>query len=63
MPQVAATLAAALAAYETLNSTGQRLVDGRLLNVVLVLMLTTAILGPVLTERFAERILPKGTPA
>lgn len=63
LPQVAATLAAALAAYETLNSTGQRLVDGRLLNVVLVLMLTTAILGPVLTERFAERMLPKGTPA
>lgn len=63
LPQVAATLAAALAAYETLNSTGQRLVDGRLLNVVLVLMLTTAILGPVLTERFAERIVPRGTPA
>jgi NTP pyrophosphatase (non-canonical NTP hydrolase) len=55
--------AAALAAYETLNGAGQRLVDGRLLNVVLVLMLTTAILGPVLTERFALRMLPKGTPA
>jgi Kef-type K+ transport system membrane component KefB len=62
LPRVAATLAAGIAAYETINSAGQRLVDGRLLNVVLVLMLTTAILGPVLTERFAPRMLPKGTP-
>jgi Kef-type K+ transport system membrane component KefB len=62
LPQVAATLAAALVAYDTFNSAGQRLVDDRLLNVVLVLMLTTAILGPVLTERFAPRMLPKGTP-
>ncbi len=62
LPQVAATLAAALVAYDTLNSAGQRLVDGRLLNVVLVLMLSTAILGPVLTERFAPRMLPEGTP-
>ena len=59
LPQVAATLAAALAAYDTYNSAGQRLVDGRLLNVVLVLMLTTSILGPVLTERFAPRMLPR----
>ena len=59
LPQVAATLAASLAAYDTYNSAGQRLVDGRLLNVVLVLMLTTSILGPVLTERFAPRMLPR----
>jgi len=62
LPQVAATLAAALVAYDTFNSAGQRLVDGRLLNVVLVLMLTTAILGPVLTERFAPRMLAEKTP-
>lgn len=62
LPQVAATLAAALVAYDTLNSAGQRLVDGRLLNVVLVLMLTTAILGPVLTARFAPHMLPQGAP-
>ena len=62
LPQVAATLAASLAAYDTYNSAGQRLVDGRLLNVVLVLMLTTSILGPVLTERFAPRMLPERTP-
>jgi Kef-type K+ transport system membrane component KefB len=53
LPQVAATLAAALVAFDTFDPKGQRLVDGRLLNVVFVLMLTTAILGPVLTERFA----------
>ena len=62
LPQVAATLAAALVAYDTFNSAGQRLVDGRLLNIVLVLMLTTAILGPVLTERFAPRMLPERPP-
>ena len=61
LPQVAATLAAALVAYDTLNGAGQRLVDGRLLNVVLVLMLTTAISGPVLTARFAPRMLPDKT--
>ena len=61
LPQVAATLAAALVAYDTFDRAGQRLIDGRLLNVVLVLMLTTAILGPVLTEHFAPRLLPAGT--
>ncbi len=45
LPQVAAALAAALVAHEILNRAGQRLIDGHLLNVVLVLMLTTAILG------------------
>jgi Kef-type K+ transport system membrane component KefB len=62
LPQVAATLAAALVAYETFNRSGQRLIDGQLLNVVLVLMLTTAILGPVMTAHFAPRMLPEKTP-
>jgi Kef-type K+ transport system membrane component KefB len=57
LPQVAATLAAALVAYDTFDRAGQRLVDSQLLNVVLVLMLTTAILGPVLTEHFAPRMV------
>jgi Kef-type K+ transport system membrane component KefB len=56
LPQVAATLAATLVAHETLGATGQRLLDDRMLNVVLVLVLVTAILGPVLTERFAPRL-------
>ena len=57
LPQVAATLAATLAAYGTFNPAGQRLLDREVLNVVLVLMLTTSILGPVLTDRFAHRML------
>ena len=57
LPQVAATLTAALVAYDTFNPAGQRMIDSRLLNVVLVLMLTTSILGPVLTEHFAPHLL------
>jgi len=57
LPQVAATLAATLVAFDTFNPAGERLIDRELLNVVLVLMLTTSILGPVLTERFAPRML------
>ena len=62
LPQVAATLAAALVAYGTLNSAGQHLLDTKMLNVILVLMFTTAILGPVLTEHFAIKALPGTTP-
>jgi Kef-type K+ transport system membrane component KefB len=57
LPQVAATLAATLVAYNTFDPAGHRLLDDKLLNVVLVLMLTTAILGPVLTERFLPRMM------
>jgi len=56
LPQVAATLAAALVAYGTFDPSHQRLLDTRMLNVVLVLMLATSILGPVMTERFAPRL-------
>jgi Kef-type K+ transport system membrane component KefB len=62
LPQVAATLAAALVAYDTFDRAGQRLLDIKMMNVVLVLMLTTAILGPILTERFAPRMLPDVSP-
>ena len=57
LPQVAATLAATLVAFDTFDPLHQRLIDHRMLNVVLVLVLTTATLGPVLTERFAPRML------
>jgi len=57
LPQVAATLAATLTAFKTFDPQGQRLLNAELLNVVLVLMLTTAILGPVLTEYFAPRLV------
>jgi len=53
LPQVAATLAAALVGFDTLNAQGQRLLDSRMLDAVFVLLVTTAILGPVLTERYA----------
>jgi Kef-type K+ transport system membrane component KefB len=62
LPQVAATLAATLVAFDTFDAAGHRLIDERLLNAVLVLMLTTSILGPVLTERFAPRMLEGETP-
>jgi Kef-type K+ transport system membrane component KefB len=57
LPQVAATLAAALVAYQTLNPAGERLLDRPTLNVVLVLVLVTSILGPVLVDVFAPRLV------
>jgi len=63
LPQVAATLAATLVAFDTFDAAGHRLIDERLLNAVLVLMLTTSILGPVLTERFAPRLLESDPPS
>jgi hypothetical protein len=53
LPQVAATLAATLVAYRTFNAAHQPLLDGRMLNGVLIMVLVTSILGPVLTQHFA----------
>ena len=52
LPQVAATLAATLVARSTLNAAGQPLLDDQILNAVLVLVIATAVLGPLLTARF-----------
>lgn len=60
LPQVAATLAAALVAYETVNPAGERLIDEPVLNTVIVLMVVTSLLGPILTERAGERMGPAG---
>lgn len=57
LPQVAATLAAALVAFQTVNSAGMRLIDEPVINTVIVLMVVTAVLGPILTERFGERVV------
>ncbi len=57
LPQVAATLAATLVAFNTFNPAGQRLLDDRMLNVVLVLMLFTSIVGPILTDHYAPRLV------
>jgi Kef-type K+ transport system membrane component KefB len=62
LPQVAATLAAALVGYNTFSPAGARLLDLDMLNVVFVLLLVTAIVGPVLTERFAPQMLPEVAP-
>ncbi|MBD2529792.1 cation:proton antiporter [Nostoc flagelliforme FACHB-838] len=56
LPQVAATLAAALVAYQTVNPAGERLISEGVLNSVIVLMLVTAIFGPVITSRFASSL-------
>ena len=61
LPQVAATLAATLVAYNMVDRAGVHLLDSRMLNVVLALMLSTSILGPMLTERFAPRLQPDTT--
>jgi hypothetical protein len=45
-----------MVAHDTLNSAGQRLLDDRMFNVVLVLVFVTSVLGPLLTERFATRL-------
>ncbi len=62
LPQVAATLAATLVAYDTVNHAGQRMLDEKMLNAVLVLMLVTSILGPIQTERFTPRMLAESAP-
>jgi len=57
LPQVAATLAAALVAFQTKNAAGVRLIDEPLINTVLVMVVVTSILGPILTERFGRQRL------
>ena len=57
LPQLAATLAATLVGFDTLNSAGQRLIDENVLDVVFVLILVTATIGPIMTERYAPLML------
>jgi Kef-type K+ transport system membrane component KefB len=56
LPQVAATLAVALTAYEAKNADGTRLIDAPIINSVLVLVVVTSVLGPILTEVFGRRM-------
>jgi Kef-type K+ transport system membrane component KefB len=56
LPQVAATLAAALVAFEAQDAAGRGLIDEPVLNSVIVLMVVTSILGPILTEQFGRRL-------
>ena len=57
MPQVAATLAATLVGYKTLNAAGEPLLSQELFNAVLVLVVVTSVLGPILTELFTPGMI------
>jgi Kef-type K+ transport system membrane component KefB len=57
LPQLAATLAATLVGFDTLNSAGQRLIDETVLDVVFVLILVTGTIGPMMTQRYAPLML------
>jgi Kef-type K+ transport system membrane component KefB len=57
LPQVAATLAAALVGFQSRNAAGVRLIDEKALNTVLVMVVVTSILGPMLTEHFGRQRL------
>ncbi|WP_295441062.1 cation:proton antiporter [uncultured Thiodictyon sp.] len=59
LPQVAATLAAAMAAYNAVNADDAHLITESVLNGVIVLMVLSAVLGPVLTEVFGRRLIQK----
>jgi len=56
VPQVAATLAAAIVAYWSINPAGERLLDKDMLNTMVVLVVVTSVLGPILTKRYGSRI-------
>lgn len=63
LPQVAATLAAALVAYQAKNASGVRLIDEPVINTVIVLLVVTSILGPILTERYGQQLVSRGAAA
>lgn len=56
LPQVAATLAAAIAAFNTINAEEVRLITEPVLNAVIVLMVVTSVLGPIMTRHFGSRM-------
>jgi len=58
-PQMAATLASAVVGYQAMNGSGDRLLDRGFINAVVMLVIFTCVVGPILTERFAQR-LPEG---
>jgi len=57
LPQVAATLATALVAFDTKNAAGVRLIDEPVIHAAIILLVVTSILGPLLTERFGRQRL------
>jgi hypothetical protein len=61
LPQVAATLAATLVSYNTLNAAGERLLPEEIFNAVLVLLVVTSLLGPILTDLSTPGVDQGGT--
>jgi Kef-type K+ transport system membrane component KefB len=57
IPQVAATLAATIVAYDTRNADGVRLLSEPMLNAVVVLVVVTSVAGPMLTKKFGSRMI------
>jgi Kef-type K+ transport system membrane component KefB len=62
LPQVAATLAATLVGFKTLDPAGHPLIDSNILNSVFVLMVSTSIIGPVMTQHYTPLMLAETKP-
>jgi Kef-type K+ transport system membrane component KefB len=56
LPQMAATLASAVVAYQAKNAAGVPLIDSVFVNATLVLVVASCIAGPMLTQRYSKRI-------
>lgn len=61
-PQMAATLASAVVGYQTLDAKGARLLDSGFVNAVVIVIVVTCVLGPILTTRYATRMLAESPP-
>ncbi len=59
IPQVAATLAATIVAYNAINHEGIRLLSESMLNTVVVLIIVTSVAGPMLTKKFGLQLSNK----
>ena len=49
--------AATLVVFDTFNAQGHRLLNRHILDAAFMLLVTTAILGPILRERYVPRIV------
>jgi Kef-type K+ transport system membrane component KefB len=56
LPQLAASLAATVTAHNSINAAGERLIGEEVVNAVIVLMVLTATVGPILTDRFGRYV-------
>jgi hypothetical protein len=56
LPQMAATLASAVVAHQTVNAAGVPLLDEIYVNTILALVIATCIAGPILSKDYANQI-------